>query len=218
MALADYIGKYWAGAEVMYGVIIAMTFTSVLRGYPVVFEFILTKVILAALFCCIAWGVADGLFYCWERNYIIRHENKIIEFSKSPENAGSAVDLIGEQLDDTILRNIPPDNRTLLYEKLVSYLSAVGGREKLTSREAATIIGGTFILSAAAGLIVVSPFFFINNVVRALAVSNLFGIFLLFGVGYFRAIEKDTFSRLLMGFGSSMIGIIIAGITVVLGG
>ena len=218
MGLADYIGKYWAGAEVMYGVIIAMTFTSVLRGYPVVFEFVLSKVILAALFCCIAWGVADGLFYCWERSYIIRRENKIIQFSKSAAEAGSAVDLIGEQLDDTILRNIPPENRTLLYEKLVSYLSTVGGREKLTSREAATIIGGTFILSAAAGLIIVSPFFFIDRVDWALAVSNLLGIFLLFGVGYFRAVEKDALSRLLMGLGSSMIGIIIAGITVVLGG
>jgi hypothetical protein len=218
MALADYIGKYWAGAEVMYSVIIAMTFTSVLRGYPVVFGFVLNKVILAALFCCVAWGLADGLFYCWERGYIIRHENKIIEFSKSPEKAGSAIALIEEQLDDTILRNIPPEGRATLYEKLVSYLSTVGGREKLTSREAATIIGGTFILSAVAGLIVVSPFFFITNVVRALGVSNLLGIFLLFGVGYFRAIEKDTRSRLLMGFGSSLIGIIIAGITVVLGG
>ena len=38
MALADYIGRYWAGAEVLYGVIIAMTFTSVLRSYPVVPE------------------------------------------------------------------------------------------------------------------------------------------------------------------------------------
>ena len=218
MGLADYIGKYWAGAEVMYGVIIAMTFTSVLRGYPVVFEFVINKVILAALFCCIAWGVADGLFYCWERGYIIRRENKIIQFSKSAAEAGSAVDLIGEQLDDTILRNIPPENRTLLYEKLVSYLSTVRDREKLTSREAATIIGGTFILSAAAGLIIVSPFFFIDRVDQALAVSNLLGIVLLFGVGYFRAVEKDTLSRLLMGFGSSMIGIIIAGITVVLGG
>ena len=32
MKLADYIGRYWAGAEAIYAVIIAMTFTSVLRA------------------------------------------------------------------------------------------------------------------------------------------------------------------------------------------
>jgi len=38
MGLADDIGMYWAGAEVMYGVILAMTCASVLRGYPIVLE------------------------------------------------------------------------------------------------------------------------------------------------------------------------------------
>ena len=38
MKLADYIGRYWAGAEAIYAVIIAMTFTSVLRGYDAIDE------------------------------------------------------------------------------------------------------------------------------------------------------------------------------------
>jgi len=218
MGLSDYIGRFWAGAEVMYGVIIAMTFTSVLRGYPVVLEFILNKVILAALFCCIAWGIADGLFYLWERNYIIRRENKVIEFSKSPHQNESAISLIEEQLDDTILRNLPKENRLQLYDKLTQYLSNVNKREKLSSHEAITIVVGTFIMSSAAGLIVVSPFFVINNVQKALILSNVFGIFLLFGVGYFRAVDRNFFSKMTLGFSSSLIGIIIAGVTVVLGG
>ena len=218
MGLSDYIGRFWAGAEVMYGVIIAMTFTSVLRGYPVVLEFILNKVILAALFCCIAWGIADGLFYLWERNYIIRRENKVIEFSKSPHQNESAISLIEEQLDDTILRNLPKENRLQLYDKLTQYLSNVHKREKLSSHEAITIVVGTFIMSSAAGLIVVSPFFVINNVQKALILSNVFGIFLLFGVGYFRAVDRNFFSKMTLGFASSLIGIIIAGVTVVLGG
>jgi len=216
--LADYIGKFWAGAEVMYGIIIAMTFTSILRGFPVVLEPILNKVILAALFCCIAWGIADGLFYLWERNYIIRRENKVIEFSKSPQQNESALSLIGEQLDDTILRNIPRENRLQLYEKLTQFLSGVHTRENLTPLQAVTIVLGTFLLSAGAGLIVVFPFFVIPDVQQALIVSNLGGIFLLFGVGYFRAFDRNLFSKVLFGLGSSMVGIIIAAITVVFGG
>jgi hypothetical protein len=217
MGLADYIGKFWAGAEVMYGIIIAMTFTSMLRGYPVVFEFIINKVILAALFCCIAWGIADGMFYLWERNYIIRRENKTIEFSKSSRQE-SAVTLIGEQLDDTILRNIPGENRLQLYEKLTQFLSTVDKREKISPREALTIIFGTFLLSAGAGLIIVFPFFIIENIEQALIVSNLFGIFLLFVIGYSRALERNFLSKIIQGTGVAFIGIIIAVITIILGG
>jgi VIT1/CCC1 family predicted Fe2+/Mn2+ transporter len=218
MGLAGYIGKYWAGAEVMYGVIIAMTFTSMLRGYPNVLELFVDKTIVAALLCCMAWGIADGLFYFWERSYLIRRENRIIQLSKSAQENESAIPLIEEQLDDTILRNIPRDHRLKLYEKLTDYLSGVDTREKLSSNEALTIILGTFILSAGAGVIVVAPFFVIDNVVQALNVSNLLGIVLLFVVGYFRALDKNFFSKVIFGFGSSLIGIIIAGMTIILGG
>ncbi|NYT08164.1 MAG: hypothetical protein GKC05_07925 [Methanomicrobiales archaeon] len=218
MALADYIGKFWTGAEVMYGVIIAMTFTSVLRGYPAVLDFVLTKVVFAALFCCIAWGIADGLFYFWERGYIIRRENRIIRFSRSAQDNESALSLIGEELDDTVLRNIPPENRLQLYQTLVQFLSGVDAREKVSLHEAMTIITGTFILSAGAGLIVVVPFFVIRDVDQALILSNVLGILLLFGVGYFRAFDRSVLPRVLYGIVSSLIGIFIAGITVVLGG
>jgi VIT1/CCC1 family predicted Fe2+/Mn2+ transporter len=218
MGLADYIGKFWTGAEVMYGVIIAMTFTSVLRGYPYMFEIVLNRIILAALFCCIAWGVADGLFYLWERNYIIRRENKTIELAKSEGNDDSAISLIGEQLDDTILRNIPGENRVQLYQKLTRFLLTVDEREKLSPRQALTIIIGTFLLSSGAGLVVVFPFFIIDDVMQALILSNISGILLLFIVGYSRAFERNSLSRIINGFASAFIGIIISLITVVLGG
>ncbi|MBP7412167.1 MAG: hypothetical protein KA818_11675 [Methanoculleus sp.] len=218
MPLADYIGRYWTGAEVMYGVIIAMTFTSVLRGYPEISGLIVGRVVAAALFCCIAWGIADGMFYIWERSYIIQQENRIIEYSRSGERRGSALSLIGDQLDDTVLRNIPEGDRLQFYERLSQFLSGVESRKKMSPREAATIILGTFLLSAGAGVIVVLPFSVIGDVGQALAVSNLAGIFLLFGIGYMRTLDRNFFSKVLYGFGSSFIGIIIAVITVVLGG
>jgi hypothetical protein len=81
--------------------------------------------IYAALFCCIAWGIADGLFYVWERRYIIGQENEIIRLSKSTRENESALPLVGEELDDTILRNIAPENRQQLYQKLLQFLSGV---------------------------------------------------------------------------------------------
>jgi VIT1/CCC1 family predicted Fe2+/Mn2+ transporter len=145
-------------------------------------------------------------------------ENRTIGFSKSAQQDESVLALIGEQLDDTILRNIPRENRLQLYKKLTQFLSTVEEREKLSLREAVTITLGTFLLSAGAGLVVVFPFLVIDTVVKALNISNLCGILLLFFVGYRRAFERNFLSKLIMGFSSACIGIIIIVITVILGG
>jgi hypothetical protein len=226
MSLADYIGKYWTGAEAIYGVIIVMTFTSVLRGNPVVFKQMLTTIIYSALACCIAWGIADGLFYSWERSYIIKQGNVIIRFSKSAGQGEFAVSLVGDELDDTILRNVPQENRPELYQKLVHYLSVVEERKKMSLRDAATIILGTLLISTAAGFIVVIPFilmdsklpfFLTGDIETALKVSNLLGI-LLFMVGYYWAFSKDLSSKIISGIDTSLIGVIITVVTIVLGG
>ena len=218
MSLADYIGKYWAGAEVIYGVIIVMTFTSILRTDPASIGQHIGRTILAAISCCAAWGLADGLFYTWERGYLLRRENTIIRYSKSPGQQGSAVSLVGEQLDDTILRNVPRDHRLQLYEKLVGFLAGVEGGGRMSAGEGLVIIAGTCMMSLGAGLFIVIPFFLVPDVELALRVSNLAGILLLFGVGYSRARDREPLPRLASGLGTSLIGIVIAGITIVLGG
>ena len=152
MGLVDYIGRYWAGAEIIYGVIIAMTFTSVVRETPEILDVVVYRTALTALFCCIAWGIADGLFYSWERGYIVNQENRIIQLSKSEDQRGSAIPLIGDQLDDTILRTIPEEQRRTLYQSLAGYLSGIDVHEQMTTRDTFTIIAGTFLRSAGAGV------------------------------------------------------------------
>jgi VIT1/CCC1 family predicted Fe2+/Mn2+ transporter len=218
MGLVDYIGRYWAGAEILYGTIIAMTFTSSLRDYPGVPDILVRNVVFAALFCCIAWGLADGLFYFWERNYIVRQENRIIASSRSASGRDAAVAMLGEQLDDSILRNVPGETRAEFYGRLSQYLAGAADREKVTPREAATLVLGTFLRSAVAGLVIVAPFFLVGDVDQALAVSNLLGILLLFAVGYTRTLEKDLASRVVNGLGAAMVGVVIAAITIALGG
>jgi VIT1/CCC1 family predicted Fe2+/Mn2+ transporter len=218
VSLIDYIGRYWAGAEIIYGVIIAMTFTSVLRQSPEVLSIVMHRIALTALGCCIAWGIVDGVFYSWERGYLLSQENRIRELSKSEGQKKSAIPLIAEQLDDTILRTIPGDQRLNLYRHLVGYLSRVDVREKMTLRDSLAIVGGTLLRSAGAGLVVVTPFFLMDDARAALWVSNLLGILILFAVGYIRATDRRPLPRLIYGFGTSLLGIIIVGITVILGG
>jgi membrane protein CcdC involved in cytochrome C biogenesis len=219
MALTDHLGKFWTGAEVMFGVIIAMTFTSMLRNYSTVSDALLKSTLISALFCCIAWGIVDGLFYLWERSYNIRQENLMIRSSRSAKQSHLALPLIEEQLDDTVLRNIPKERRDRFYRKLVQLLSSAEDRKKTSFREGMKIVLGTFMLSVGAGSIVLVPFLFAHGDIKiALAISNILGITLLFAVGYMRSLEKGILSKIISGSTSALIGIIIAVITIVLGG
>ena len=218
MKLADYIGRYWAGAEAIYAVIIAMTFTSVLRGYDAIDEAAYWEIIYPALFCCMAWGIADGLFYAWERRYNIRMENKIIDLSRPGQDQDEAISLIREQLDDTVLRNINYDKRTELYRNLMRHLHKAGAKRTASRWDALSIISATFVISTAAGLAVVVPFFLVENLQTALNISNMLGICLLFIIGYHRAYEKSASARMIMGFGTAVIGMVIAAVTILLGG
>ncbi len=215
--LSNYIGAYWASAEVMYAVIIAITFTSTLRGFENPIGNYYT-IVYSALFCCMAWGIADGLFYSWERVYIARTENEIIEASKTVEKKEAAISLVREELNDTILRNIDDDSRKELYEKLVNYLAGCGVKEKPSGWDIFNIVLGTFIVSTLAGLIIVIPFFLIDNLRLALDISNAFGIFLLFIIGFYRSRGRSLFEKVRVGLGTALIGIIITIITTILGG
>ena len=198
--------------------IIAMTFTSVLRSYAAIDEAAYWEIIYPALFCCIAWGIADGLFYAWERRYNIRMENKIIDLSRPGQDRDEAMHLIREQLDDTILRNINYEKRTVLNRNLMNHLDEVGAKRTPSRWDALSIVSATFAISTAAGLAVVAPFFLVENLKTALDISNMLGICLLFIIGYHRAYEKSASARMIMGFGTAVIGIVIAAVTILLGG
>lgn len=218
MKLSDYIGKYWAGAEAIYAVIIAMTFTSTFRSFVTIPDAAYLHVVYSALLCCIAWGVADGSFYIWERKYNIKTENDIIDLSKSELKRDAAIPLVQEQLDDTILRNIDEEKRIQLYQVLLEYLSICGHKETVSTRDSLNIVLGTSLISTVAGVIVVFPFYLIDDLSFALDVSNLLGISLLFIIGYYRTNERSLFGRVRSGLGTAAIGIIIALITIALGG
>ncbi|HZW54920.1 MAG TPA: hypothetical protein VFF30_01380 [Nitrososphaerales archaeon] len=81
-----------------------------------------------------------------------------------------------------------------------------------------TIIFGTFLLSAGAGVIVLIPLFIFRNVLYAITISNILGVSVLFLVGFFRQYEKGFRRRVAAGTVAALLGVPIAFITVVLGG
>ncbi|HZW54921.1 MAG TPA: hypothetical protein VFF30_01385 [Nitrososphaerales archaeon] len=124
--VSNYLGRFWTGTEAAYGVIIAMTFTSTLRGLSdITWQELYSTVVFTALFCCIAWGIADGFFYGWERNFNTRMQEKIVESARSSEDKKKdlAISLLHEELDDSIMGTFDAPVRQRIYERIVEYLS-----------------------------------------------------------------------------------------------
>jgi len=220
--ISQYLGKYWAGAEAMYSVIIVMTFTSTLRSISLVSVGLYSTVLYSALYCCIAWGLADGCFYAWEDAYNANTHKVLIEDSKLEEKKPVAVSMVKEELDDTIIGSIQENDREKLYDGIVGYLSKNKVKKESKSaffRALPHYLLGTSVLAIGAGVIVLLPFLIIRgNLPLALRVSNVVGILALFAIGYYRASGNRLSQRLSSGMVSALLGIIIAVVTVLLGG
>lgn len=145
-------------------------------------------------------------------------ENEMIDLSRSKHGKDEASALIDEQLGNSILSNIDEEKRQRLYHDLISYLAVSGKKEEVSGRDAFNIILGTTLVSTVAGLVVILPFIFVGEMYRALTISNWLGIFLLFVIGYFRTYEKKRSERLRSGFVTAVVGMMIAAVTVILGG
>lgn len=205
----------------MYGVIIVMTFTSALRSFnPDSSNY--SAIVFSALYCCIAWGLADGFFYAWEDSYNSKNHRLVIEDSKTENNRTAGLSMLRGELDSTILGSINENDRRKLYDGIMEYLS----RNRLNDEEKHPFLKvlpryllGTSLLSAGAGVIVLLPVFFLRqDPALAFQLSIIFGIVTLFLIGYYRSQNSTILGKLSSGTISAMLGVIIALITVLLGG
>ena len=205
----------------MYSVIIVITFTSTLRNFSSNAH-IVSTVVLSALYCCIAWGLADGVFYAWEDGYNSKNHRILIEDSRTESKKPIAVSMIRDELDDTILGSIEEKDREKLYDGIVGYLARnrLKKVEKFaTLRVLPHYLLGTTVLAVGTGLVVLLPFFILRqDVSLALRLSNILGIVVLFLIGFYRSQDSSTLSRISSGIISGTLGAIIVLITLLLGG
>ena len=106
MGLSDYFGRFWFAAEPIFGVIMTLVFLGILRNqaiyaYPQLVDEIATAVIAAAISCCIAWGIVDGIFYAWENHALAARKNLIASYAKDETQRAKGLEMIAEDLEDS---------------------------------------------------------------------------------------------------------------------
>ena len=217
MGLSDYLGRFWYSSEPMFGVIMVVCFTSVLRAYPNLAEQILGTILVSALFCCIAWGLVDGIFYAWEAHYELDKRKKIQEAAKTSTGAGDAEGLVEGHLGDTVVDLLEDEDRKQIYQIVNKKLPGID-LGTVSIRDDIVTVLIAFGLVVGSSIVVMVPFLVIDPVMTALVVSNVTGIVLLFFMGYWREEAKGIGKKLTTGLLTAFIALIITVVTIVLGG
>lgn len=176
-------------AEVIFSVLILLTFTLAFRiftldGQAVTAEYV-TELIWAALGATVAWGIIDGIMYALfevlgrsERHRLLWH----IQAANTPDEA---VDAVADEFDYMLEPITGEEQRRTLYEDILDHLHdsqprAVGlKREDLTGGLASVLIAVLAVTPSFLPL-----FIFRHDYALAIRLSNVVSFAVLFAAGY----------------------------------
>jgi VIT1/CCC1 family predicted Fe2+/Mn2+ transporter len=201
-------------SEILFGLIMALTFTGTLSAATADHEEVRT-LLLGALGCNVAWGLVDAVMYLVTtltergRNLMTVREvhaapdpaaaHRVIAGALSPVMASVLTNHDVERLRQGVLRirELPPRPRLMKDD----WLRALG----------------VFLLVFLSTFPIVIPFLVFSEVHVALRASNLVAIVMLFAAGYMLA-RYGGYRPVLTGSSMVLLGVTLVGIAIALGG
>lgn len=204
--------------EVLFGLIMALTFTIGARlviGHEGLNE---RDLILATLGCNIAWGVIDAVLFLLGMGLYRRNRANVLRSITTATDERSALEVIAHEffLDDGPMRLDPCDQ-----DQLQRYLLVLARRAKSSNVRisAGDLIGASivFVIVAATAIPAVIPFLLIEDSYLALRVSNLLLVALLYATGYAWARVAGS-PPVPVGIAMTVLGLVLVTVAVILGG
>jgi hypothetical protein len=178
---------------------------------------VIGTVLLTALFCCIAWGLVDGIFYAWEAHYELDKKKKIQAKVQAPSDPKDVRELVEDDLGDTIVDLMDEKDKEQIYQIVEKNVTKIDLGRVSNKDDLATILIALGLV-VGSSVIVMIPFLLFSPVTNALIISNITGILLLFIMGYWREEDERITQKLITGGLTAFLALIITIVTVVLGG
>ena len=201
-------------SEVLFGLIMALTFTTTLSVATAGREDVRTM-LLGALGCNIAWGFVDGVFYILgvlaERHRNIGILRQVRRAAGTERGRG----LVAAALPPVVASVLRPSDLDFVSQQL-SALPEPRARLTPTLSDLRGALA-VFLLVALSTIPVALPFVFIRQAELALRVSNGVALILLFTTGYLLGRYAGR-PPLRVGFMMTLIGLALVGATIALGG
>ena len=201
-------------SEILFGLIMVLTFTGSLSVAEAGRNDVRTMLI-GALGCNLAWGIIDGVLYLM--GCLAERGRGLLTFRavRRTNDPKEAHRLITDALPPAVASVLEPDELESLHQRL-KQLPEPPGHARL-HKDDWLGAAGVFLLVFLCTFPVVIPFIFMRNVGPAMRVSNAISIVMLFWTGH-------AFGRMsgrhpwLVGFSMVVLGLILVGMTIVLGG
>jgi hypothetical protein len=211
MALNRILDPMERISEVMFGLIMALTFTCTL-GVATADSIKVQSMLFGALGCNLAWGIIDGSVYLLAR---INSEGRKLSMLRALRNASDterAAQIVSNALPPLLAAVIPATQIEAIRLELRHRAEPLQ-RPTLSRRDLLGALG-ICLLSFVSTFPIVIPFIFIGDARLALRVSNAVAIVMLFFCGYLFGTRSGlppwATGLSMVAIGGALVGVAIA--------
>ena len=200
-------------SEVLFGLIMALTFTCTL-GVATANDIQVRTMLIGALGCNLAWGIIDGGVYLLAR---LNERGRAIVSWRAVRNAadvGAAHRIVASTLPPLVASILEPAQLECMRQGL--HQLPEPARPRLTKNDWLGALG-ICLLSFLSTFPIVIPFLLIGDARLALRASNAVAIAMLFVCGFMFA-RYAGFRPMVMGLSFVALGIAMVGVAIALGG
>ena len=201
-------------SEILFGLIMALTFTCTLR-VAVADRTEVRDMLIAALGCNVVWGLVDAVMYIVGLLSQRGRGRSILTYVANSTDHAKAREFIADSLPPVVASSIGEKNLEEIRLKLLD-IPAPSLRVRIQWIDIWTAIR-IFFLVFLSTFPVALPFIFIHDVPRALRTSNAIAVIFMFICGYLLG-RYGNQNRLLTGLTMSVLGILLVGLAIALGG
>jgi VIT1/CCC1 family predicted Fe2+/Mn2+ transporter len=202
-------------SEVLFGVIMVMTFTVSLRVARAD-RLQVHEMLIGALGCNLAWGLIDAIMYIMacvsERGHSIKVLRRVHKVKEQPQQANQ---ILAEELPSMVAAVLPPPALDMMRERL-NALPEPPAHPRLKPEDWRGAFS-VFLLVFLSTFPIILPFIVLRHIKLAARISDVIALVILFFSGY--SYGKYA-GHTAWGWGISMVvlGCIMVGLTIGLGG
>ena len=208
------LDSYTLIAEVLFGLIMVLTFTGSLSVADAGRDDV-RVMLIGALGCNLAWGIIDAIFYLMDCVSEQGQGIRSLRALRKATTSGEAQQVLVDALPPLVAATLSPSDYDSLHQKMLK-LPEPPTHPRLGKSEwlAALMV---FFWVFVSTFPVAIPFIFMNSVARAMRVSNAIAIVLLFLTGFAFA-RVAEYRPWLTGIAMVVLGTLLVGATIALGG
>jgi hypothetical protein len=197
-------------SEVLFGVIMALTFTCAL-GVATADNVQVRTMLVGALGCNLAWGIIDAGVYLVTRVFDQGRKIAMLRAMREAADNGAARRIIADALPPILASTLPDEQLEAMRHRL-HQMQDLPERPRLTRRDGLGAIT-VCLLCFLSTFPIALPFIFIGDARLALRVSNLIAVAMLmlcgYAIGYRGGLRPWTTALAMVVFGGAMVGVAI---------